>query len=255
MKTTTIGQLSLLMLIEDFELLKFKVLSANTDGVVLLFNKDRLDEFRRIQRQWEITSKFVLEETFYDLLVMSNVNNYLAIKTGKEPVNERVKLKGWFDFNREPHKNHSMKIVSKALYNYYVHNIDYTTTIFECENIYDFCKAVKSKKGSHFELVNVLSSERETEMASKTVRYYVSNKGRKLIKKLPPLQESVYENTLFDGVFSEERSFEIESKYLITYFNKFFHKVDFMDYNVNYDYYINEVEKITKPIIKNINVK
>jgi len=130
MKTTTIGQLSLLMLIEDFELLKFKVLSANTDGVVLLFNKDRLDEFRRIQRQWEITSKFVLEETFYDLLVMSNVNNYLAIKTGKEPVNERVKLKGWFDFNREPHKNHSMKIVSKALYNYYVHNIDYTTTIF-----------------------------------------------------------------------------------------------------------------------------
>jgi len=238
------------MLIEDLDISGFSVLSANTDGVVVLFSKERLDEFRSLQRQWENKTKFVLEETFYDLLVMSNVNNYLAIKTGNEKVDDRVKLKGWYDYNREPHKNHSMIIVAKAIYDYYVHNIDYKKTIYECDDIYDFCKAVKSNKGSHYILKDVLSSDKTVEKASKTVRYYISNHGKKLIKKMPPLEgkESVYENTLFDGVFVDDRSFEVESKYLVTYFNKFFQQVDFLDYDVNYNYYINEVEKIVNPI-------
>lgn len=238
------------MLIEDLHLSKFQVLSANTDGIVVLFNKERLTEFRRIQKEWELITKFSLDETFYELLVMSNVNNYLAIKTGKEPVNKRVKLKGWFDNDKDPHKNHSMYVVANALYEYYVHKKDYKTTIYECEDIYDFCKAVKSNKGSYFELIDVLSANKQVEKASKTVRYYVSNKGRKLIKKLPPLEgkESIYQGTLFDGVFIQDRTSEIESKSLVTYFNKYFQKVDFNDYDVNYNYYINELEKIIKPI-------
>lgn len=240
------------MLIESLHINDFRVISANTDGIVVLFDKERLNEFRKIQKNWEEITKFELEETFYDLLVMSNVNNYLAIKSEDGPIDDRVKLKGWFDMDREPHKNHSMKVVQKALYDYYVHNIDYRISIYECEDIFDFCKAVKAKKGCHFELHDVLTGKNQVKKLDKTVRYYVSNKGNKLIKKLPPLKESVYEGTLFDGVFTQDRSSEVESKYLITYFNKYSHKVDFNDYDVNYDYYIKEVEKIIKPI-KNLN--
>lgn len=250
MRTTTTGQLALLMLIEKFYLNKFKVISANTDGVVVLFKKQRIAEFREIQRQWETVTKFQLEETFYDLLVMSNVNNYLAIKSGDKSVDDRVKLKGWFETVKLPHKNHSMMIVAKALYNYYVHQKDYKTTIYNCTDIYDFCKAVKANRGAHFELHSVLDGKNEIEYLNKTVRYYVSNRGHKLIKKLPPLKESVYENTLFDGTFTQDRSVGVESKYLITYFNKFIKKNNFLDYDVNYEYYINEVEKIIKPINK-----
>jgi len=248
MKTTTTGQLSLLMLIEMLHLDKFKIVSANTDGVVVLFDNNRIEEFRNVQKRWEKITKFKLEETFYDTLVMSNVNNYLAIKSGDKPLDQRVKLKGWFEIEKQPHKNHSMRVVPKALYQYYVHGIDYHKTVYECEDIFDFCKAVKSNKGSYFELHDILSSKKNVEKLDKTVRYYVSNKGKKLIKKLPPLKESVYEGTLFDGVFTKDRSSEIESKYLITYFNKYFHHSDFLDYDVNYSYYINEIEKIVEPI-------
>lgn len=236
------------MIIETLHLSSFSIISANTDGVVVLFKKSRIDEFRTIQREWEKRTKFQLEETFYDLLVMSNVNNYLAVKTGDAPIDERVKQKGWFETIKEPHKNHSMSVVSKALYDYYIHGIDYRKTIYNTEDIYDFCKAVKSKGGSTFELHDVLSSTKGITKLDKTVRYFVSVKGQKLIKDMPPLKESVYEGTLFDGTFTEDRSMEIESGYLVTYFNNFSNEVDFSDYSINYNYYINEVEKIINPI-------
>lgn len=235
------------MLIESLFLENFEIVSANTDGVVCLFDKNRYDEFKKIQKNWEKITKLVLEETRYDLLVMSNVNNYLAIKTGDGPIDDRVKLKGWFDFKKEPHKNHSMKIVPKALYDYYVHGIDYHKTVLECEDIYDFCKAVKQQSDCWFIERDVLSSDRKEKKLGKIVRYYVSEKGKKLIKKLPPLKESVYEGTLFDGTFTQDRSSEVESGKLVTVFNTF-EKKD--DYQIDYDYYINEVRKISNGIDK-----
>ena len=97
------------MLIENLYLKNLEIISSNTDGVVVLFDKSKYEDFLSIWKEWEKITKLTLEETRYDLLVMSNVNNYIAVKTGDEPIDKRVKLKGWFDFNREPHKNHSKK--------------------------------------------------------------------------------------------------------------------------------------------------
>lgn len=47
------------------------------------------------------------------------------------------------------------------------------------------------------------------------------------------------------------RIIDIESNSLVTIFNKFEHK-DMMEYNINYDYYINECKKITETINHNL---
>lgn len=60
-----------------------------------------------------------------------------------------------------------------------------------------------------------------------TIRYYVSNKGSKIIKK----------NQL------DDRSIQVESgKWLQTVFINYIQK-PFPEYDINYDYYIKKVEK------------
>lgn len=94
------------------------------------------------------------------------------------------------------------------------------------------------------------------EKLSKMNRYYVSNTGSQLIKKLPPLDpkdvafRNAYkkkypdeDNTIIDNIDIEvpARETNIEAGYLCTVFNKY-QKQD--NYNINYDYYINECNKI-----------
>jgi hypothetical protein len=81
-QVTVTGQLALLMLIEAFELDGIKVVSANTDGIVLKFNKARLEDVRKHIKNWEAATGFVMEETRYKALLSRDVNNYLAIKEG-----------------------------------------------------------------------------------------------------------------------------------------------------------------------------
>lgn len=91
-QTTVTGQLSLLMLIEMIETQTMaRVISANTDGIVILCPEGTRKALEATIAQWEGCTGFVTEETRYKAIYSRDVNSYIAVKT-----DNTVKLKGAF---------------------------------------------------------------------------------------------------------------------------------------------------------------
>jgi hypothetical protein len=171
--TCITGELSLMMLIEAYELAGIHVISANTDGVTLYVNKLLIPKIEEINAWWCSVTKYELEKTDYSKIVFSTVNDYIAIKTDGE-----LKKKGDFLTDYELHKNKSARIVPLALEQFYVNNIPIEQTITSHKNIYDFALRQKSSKDFHYEGI----SNGNTNVYNKLIRYYVSNTGEKLFK-------------------------------------------------------------------------
>jgi hypothetical protein len=175
MFTTITGELSLLMLIEAYELAGIHVISANTDGVTIMLNKSLVDKMHELNKWWMETTQYELERTDYQKIIFSTVNDYLAIKTDGE-----IKKKGDFLTDFELHKNKSARVVPIALEQYFVNNIDIEHTIRNHSNIYDFCLRQKASKDFHYEGINRNTGEKT--IYNKLIRYYVSKSGEKLLK-------------------------------------------------------------------------
>lgn len=79
-QVTLSGQLSLLLLIETLEMAGIQVVSANTDGIVVKPRKSQIDAMRVIIEQWQRNTRFELEESRYLGLYSRDVNNYIAVK-------------------------------------------------------------------------------------------------------------------------------------------------------------------------------
>lgn len=278
MKVTIGNQLMLLMLIEKYLNNDIQVISVNTDGIVALYNKDLQHKILEIDKWWEDITKHTLEYTPYKLFVQTSVNDYITVKT-----DGKVKYKGDYEIDREIHKNNSMRIVAMALKEYFINNIPVEETILNHTNIYHFCKRVKTTKGWWLEerfydeepIIPIFNNKDEqiefvkeygwiesgnlftkeemdkgirlstalnqsieelkktyqiSNKLSKNVRYYVSTNGNTFIKCCE------------DG-----RETSVEKGYLSTVFNRYVEK-PMSEYNINYDYYINECNKIIKKI-------
>jgi hypothetical protein len=175
MFTTITGELSLMMLIEAYELAGINVISANTDGVTIMVKKCYIDKMHEINKWWMDVTQYELERTDYQKIIFSTVNDYLAIKTDGE-----IKKKGDFLTDFELHKNKSARVVPIALEQYFVDGTPVSTTIRNHKNIYDFCLRQKATRDFHYEGINRQTGE--TEMYNKLIRYYISEEGVKLLK-------------------------------------------------------------------------
>jgi hypothetical protein len=175
MFTTLTGELSLLMLIEQYELNGIKVISANTDGVTIRIRKDLVNKMHEINKWWSDITQYELERTDYQKIIFSTVNDYLAIKTDGD-----VKKKGDFLTDFELHKNKSARVCAIALEQYFVNDVPIEDTIRSHTNIYDFCLRQKASKDFHYEGINKRTGEKT--IYNKLIRYYVSKIGEKLLK-------------------------------------------------------------------------
>ena len=141
------GQLSLLMLIERLELSGLKVISANTDGIVIYYNVEQRDLLTSIVKQWEKDCNFTTEENFYHGLHSRDVNNYIALKSDKDcQIIKGTKLKGvytdhWYsDVNSfRMTKTPDFIICRQAAIEYITKKIPIETTIKECKDVLKFC--------------------------------------------------------------------------------------------------------------------
>jgi len=79
-QTTITGQLCLLMLIERLETAGVRVVSANTDGIVVLADKRREAAIDEITFDWMLDTSFELERSNYRAIHSRDVNNYIAVK-------------------------------------------------------------------------------------------------------------------------------------------------------------------------------
>jgi hypothetical protein len=225
MFTTITGELSLMMLIEAYELRGIHVISANTDGVTIRIKKENLDLMKTINEWWMTLTGYELERTDYKKIIFSTVNDYLAIKTDGE-----VKKKGDFLTDFELHKNKSARIVPMALEQYFVHSIPVEHTIINHSNIFDFCLRQKASKDFHYEGLNRARGEKT--IYNKLIRYYVSNTGEKLLK---------VKNETSDSNAADVSQVEA-GEWVATVCN-YIDKRQTFD-NINYEYYIERAERI-----------
>ena len=237
MQITVNGQLLLSMLAEQLvDRIECTILQANTDGITLIYNKKYIDEVNNIMNWWQDLTKLQLESCYYDLMVIRDVNNYLA-----RDIKGKAKYKGVFEIVPTANgkvvywKDSSMKIVPIAISNYFLNNIPIKETIYNHTNIYDFCKRFKATHGWRSECRYIDYNKdnnpyQKIDINQKNIRYYISNKGCTLIK-----------------VADDGREINIEKNWNIILFNKFIEK-QMKDYNVNYKYYIHECNKIINEI-------
>jgi hypothetical protein len=157
-QTTLTGQLALLMLIERMTAAGVRVVSANTDGVVLHFHKDIGPDVEAVAWDWMLDTSYELERTDYRTLASRDVNNYVAVK-----LDGSVKGKGVF---APPglSKNPDGQIVYEAVAKQLASGVPVVETITACQDITKFCTIRRVQGGAKW----------RDQLLGKAVRFYLS---------------------------------------------------------------------------------
>ncbi|WP_213290064.1 hypothetical protein [Bradyrhizobium sp. sGM-13] len=156
------GQLSLLMLIEMVERAGFRVVSANTDGIVIICPTDEEDALAAVIAKWERLTGFETEETEYSALHSRDVNNYIAVKPDGS-----VKKKGAY---AEPKIVASSwpsplnEVCSDAVVEYVTKGVPIFKTIHACRDIRRFV-TIRTVKGD---------AVKDGKYLGKAIRWYYS---------------------------------------------------------------------------------
>lgn len=140
-QTTITGQLALLMLIESLEN-EARVVSANTDGVLVHVSKKNYIYMKQRIRNWEAATTFETEETWYRAAYFRDVNNYIALKH-----DDTVKSKGVFT-KAGLAKNPTSSICVQAVQDYLLHGTPVYDTIMQHDDVRDFLSVRKVKGGA-----------------------------------------------------------------------------------------------------------
>lgn len=234
------GQLLLAMLCERFSLIEgCTVIQANTDGVTIKIHKSKLDDMMNIVTKWQKLTQLTLERADYSKMVISNVNNYMAKDT-----KGKIKYKGLYEIDPEFHKNKSQRVVRIALQQYFFENVPIVDTItnhinnkegydwneekkkynIKSTGIYDYCHGRKVQWNQQFVIIKGVNEEK---INQKVIRYYNTTEKTTMMKK-----------------YSDGRVEAVNKGYRAKLFQEFKEE---KDYNIDFNYYVNECYKITTP--------
>lgn len=157
-QTTVTGQLALLMLIERLHLAGVRVISANTDGIVVHHKAAQQADVDAITWEWMLDTSYTLERTDYRAIASRDVNNYIAVK-----LDGSTKGKGCFA-SGGLQKNPDQPIIYEAVAEYIAKGTPIAKTITECDDICKFCTVRRVKGGAVW----------RGEKLGKAVRFYLS---------------------------------------------------------------------------------
>ena len=264
MRITINGQLSLMML---YEMLCTAIpdctpLMQNTDGLETKIPRKYVDDYLRICSEWEKITNLQLEHDTYEKVILADVNNYIALTEYKEFHKDvwldlrskepdylykisggkfyiaMTKCKGRFEFKGLAlHKNKSSLIVPKAIYNYFIKGIPAETYLQKNRNIMDYCIGNRARGSWVFASTCIVDGKVVEEELQKVIRYYISNKGCKIIKK----------NTTDGREISTEAG-----RWLQTVYNTH-EDQDWESYGVNDVYYLNAIDKEINNISRSVS--
>ena len=259
---TVNGQLQLLELVERISMIPtVEIIQANTDGITVKIRRDLVPFFNMWCREWERHTGLVLEEIDYSRMWIRDVNNYMA-----ETTDGKVKRKGayWFPENQKEYegwwnKDFSMMAVQKGID--LVHRFGYSpeAVVQMIVDPFDFMLRYKTTTGT-----KVYVGEQEM---LKTVRYFISNNGYKMMKRAKPkgkigdykrankLKDDFYKQVkteIGEGVWDERIHTKNKSKYaeVVTTIKSGYLVEEcnvasrFNWNNLNYDFYVDEIKKL-----------
>ena len=258
MKITINGQLSLMVL---YEMLAETIpgcipLMQNTDGLEIIIPIKYKEKYLEVCSEWEKIMDLELEHDEYQKLILADVNNYIAVHKWKEiPMDKyeelkenphntlkiedgiayfaKTKCKGRFEFqNLALHKNKSRLIIRKAIFHYFVNGANPEEYLNGNKNIFDYCSGAKSRGSWKFHEVCILDGDIYRTPLQKTLRYYISKKGSKIIKV----------NT------EDQREIQTESGRWLQHVYNTHQETKWEDYEINKQFYLNAINKELKNI-------
>lgn len=229
MTITVNGQLLLCMLAE--RLVKYagcRLIQVNTDGLTVLVHNSMMDRFRQIREWWESTTRLSLEDVEYEAMWIRDVNNYIAkTKEGK------IKRIGAYAYERAAdngatrevqwHKDSSALVVPMAAEAAMVHGVPVRDFIGRHTNAFDFMLRGKATGQSYLALSDGTRLQKIT-------RYIIANDGPELFKVMPPLKGK-----------TDDRKISINKGWKVSICD---HIKDFNPHVLNYDWYVQEAEKL-----------
>lgn len=217
MSITINGQLMLCMLAEVlFKVPTVRIVMANTDGMEYTIHPDYAAQAQEVCMQWQALTKLTLENVKYKRMWIANVNNYLA-----EYENGDLKRKGCFEYDLGWHQNHSARVVPKVTEQVLVHGKPIRETVEQWPDRMDFMLRTKVPRSSYLQW-----GDGQVQNLS---RYYIAKEGKPLNKWMPPLKGK-----------PDWRKIGVECGWNVQVCN------DIKDATlpIDYDYYVNEIEKI-----------
>lgn len=223
MQITLNGQLLLCYLVE--KLLEgvegLQVIQANTDGITVKIPRRNTDTFSIMVAEWEQLTGLKMEHVEYKRMFIRDVNNYIA-----ETVSGKRKLKGAYMHDRAWHQDHSALVVAKAAEKVLLDGAPIRETVENWPDFMDFMCRIKVPRSSH---LSVEVDGTQTPL-QRITRYYVSTTGGSLFKWMPPLKGK-----------TEWRKIGVECGWKVTPCNN----IQLANRStINYEYYIQEVEKL-----------
>lgn len=218
MKLRLMGQLILTMTIERLILADYQVISANTDGIEVIVPKNKVLEYKAIVDQVGKEFNLEFEHDTYQKIIYMNVNNYLA-------EGSKIKQKGLFVEKPELGNSVDYLIIPKALKAYYIDNIKVEDFVKSHTNIFDFCCSQKVDKSYHVMWTNFNFIKSKQQRLN---RFYASTKGGYIYK----CRNGGSNHLLKDSG-------------VMIYNN---HNPDVFPTDINYKFYIAQINKIIKEI-------
>lgn len=162
-RVTLTGQLSLLMLIEMMELSGIRVVSANTDGIVLLVPPGMEPIARSNVAWWERRTGLEMEDSHYSSIHFRDVNNYVAITTSGKAKRKGIFAKPGLLENKHPDK----AICAEAAVQYLLNGVPVEVTVRGCTDIREFVVVRGVKGGGEW-----VRPDMPSEYLGKAVRWY-----------------------------------------------------------------------------------
>lgn len=218
-------------LVESCKDIKF--LLCNTDGLEILCPNDKVDIIHKKCEDFANSLGFIIESNIYKQLIVKNVNEYIAEYSDSTPEKEHLKLKGCFEIYKEIQKDTSMRIIPIALKQYFINKIPISHTIKNHKNILDFCMRLRINNSSKAKFSYLNNDRVEVVDLPKTTRYFCSNNGGSI-------------TVAFNG----DTYNRLNKDFNFTLFNEYY---DSDNYDINYQYYISEANKI-KDVIEDMQL-
>ena len=219
------GQLMLLMLAEAFELSQVSVIQANTDGLFVQYKKILQPVVDQICKNWEKTTKLILEADYFESFYQFAINDYVGVKSGySETKNPKlIKKKGLFIDEVSLGKGMNALIIPEAINKCLIDNIPVTETIRNCKNIHKFITYQKVSKD--------YCVEYDGKLIQRINRFYFSKTAPWLYK------------CKVDSNGNRSKYIKLNSQTGVQICNVINKDFEFPD-DINYEYYIKEAQKI-----------
>lgn len=223
MKITLNGQLLLCMLAESLmQIDSLEMIQINTDGLTIRAPRSEVQLVHYWVTQWEDRTGLQMETAEYSRMFIRDVNNYIA-----EYTSGKVKRKGAYEYKKAWHQDSSALVVPLVAEQVLLHGASIRDTVTSWPNAMDFMLLAKIPRSSYLTINYGHGDER----LQNTTRYCVTKDGGALTKWMPPLAKKP----------DQWRKISVQSGYKATVCNNV---SPMLALDIDYDYYINEVEKL-----------